>query len=106
MIQSKAIRGELFTPKEVAKFLKVSLSTVHCMVANFELPAHRIRGSLRFDSADIDDYLFFSKFSGGYLKLSEIDKEQLRNRIEDQIFHLRKYIEKFIDNPKKPSKKV
>jgi len=58
---SKVIRGELLTPQEVAKFLRVSPGTVQYMVSNYEIPVHRIRGSLRFDSADVDDYLFFSK---------------------------------------------
>ena len=76
----KPIRGELMTPTEVAKKFRVGLSTVYAMVTKYELPAHRIRGSLRFDSADVDDYLFFSKFSGGYIKLSAIDKEQDKKR--------------------------
>ena len=101
---SKPIRGELMTPAEVAKKFRVGLSTVYHMTTYGELPAHRIRSSLRFDSADVDDYLFFSKFSGGYIKLSAIDKEQLVNRFEDQIYHLRKYVESFIGIPKKPVK--
>ena len=101
---STAIRGELLKPQEVAKFLKVSVNTVYHMVTYSEIPAHYIRGSIRFDSADVDDYLFFSKFSGGYLKLSNVDKEHILNRIEDQIYHLRKYIERFINKSKKLSK--
>ena len=106
MTQSKVIRGEILKPQEVAKFLKVSVHTVYNMATNFEIPAHHIRCSLRFDSADIDDYLFFSKYCNGYLKLSNIDKEQILNRIDNQIYFLQKYIERFINISKKLLKKV
>ena len=99
------IRGELMTPHEVAKKLRVSINTIYNMTTNGELPAHRIRYSLRFDSADVDDYLFFSKFNYSGKKLSAIDKEQIMNRFEDQMAHLRCYIEKFINKPKNTSKK-
>jgi len=100
------IRGELMTPQEVAKKLRVSIHTIYHMTTNGELPAHRIRCSLRFDSADVDDYLFFSKFNySGFKLLSAIDKEQIMNRFEDQMAHLRRYIEKFINKSRNPSKK-
>jgi hypothetical protein len=74
-------------------------------MADHEIPVYHIRSSLRFDSADVDDYLFFSKFYHSNLKLSAIDKEQLVNRFEDQRYHLRRYIQKFIGETKKPPKK-
>jgi len=99
------IRGELMTPQEVAKKLRVGIHTVYNMATNGELPAHRIRCSLRFDSADVDDYLFFSKFNYSNFKLSAIDKEQILNRFEDQVAHSRRYVEDFINKSRRPPKK-
>jgi len=91
------IRGEFMTPKEVAKKLSICLQTVYEMITNNELPCHRIRCSIRFDSADVDDYIFFSKHHSGNLRLSDVDKEQIKNRFEDQLAHTRNYIDRFIN---------
>jgi excisionase family DNA binding protein len=95
--EEKPVRSELLKLGQVAKILNIVISTVYQMCAKGELPAHRIGGSIRFDPADIDDYIFFSKFHGGTLKLSAIDKEQIIDRFEEQLAHLRKSLEKIIN---------
>jgi excisionase family DNA binding protein len=101
MIPNQAVRGELLTTPEVARKFRIGVSTVYQMAANGEIPSHHIRGNLRFDSADIDDYLFFSKFHGGYLNLSALDKKQILDRVENEIAHARRYIEKLINGTRR-----
>jgi len=103
-VVEKAVRGDLLKPAEAAERLRVSFKTVYSMYVKNELPGHRIRSCLRFDSADIDDYLFFSKFSGVNFKLSAIDKEQIIARIEAQEAFTRSYLEKFIEPRRAPMK--
>ena len=101
MFPSQAIRGELLTPSEVSKKFRVGLSTIYQMTANGELPAHHIRSSLRFDSADVDDYLFFSKFHGGYLKLSTTDKKLILDRFDDEVANAKRYVENLINGSRR-----
>ena len=99
--EEKPVRGELLTPDEVANLFRLSPKTIYVMAANGELPVHRVSSSLRFDSADVDDYLFYSKFNGGNLKLSSIDEEKLMTRVEDQLAHTRHYVEKIIKDTRR-----
>ena len=90
------LRGQLLRPEEVAEKLRVSPKTVYNMAAQGDLPSRHVRSMLRFDSADIDDYLFFSKFHTGYLKLSRLDKKQILERVEEQFAHTKKYLDQFL----------
>ncbi|MDR0472354.1 MAG: helix-turn-helix domain-containing protein [Treponema sp.] len=92
-VQEKPVRGKLLTPKEVADEIRMGVKTVYVMAENGELPSHRVRCSLRFDSADVADYLFLSKFHSSNLKLSSVDKDQVLARIDDQLAHTRRYAE-------------
>jgi excisionase family DNA binding protein len=78
--QEKPVRGELLTLTEVQKILKIGQSTVYTITKKNELPSHRIGGSIRIDSADLNDYLFFSKFSRG-TPLNDSDKSQIFERV-------------------------
>ena len=98
--RAEPVRGEILLPEEVAKRLRVSLKTVYTMATKGELPTRHVRSMLRFDSMDVDDYLFFSKFHSGYLKLSEVDKKQIIERLEEQIHHTKNYLEMFFKKPK------
>jgi excisionase family DNA binding protein len=92
------IRGErLMTPDEVAEKLRISTKTVYAMVTSNELPPHKIRGSLRFDSADIDDYIFFSKFWRGNSRLKSSDAEELFERVNSQIEQAKDYVKKLVE---------
>lgn len=95
----KPIRGEVLKPKDVAERLKVSLKTVYNLAALDEIPSHRVRTGVRFDSADVDDYLFFSKFNrrGTNLSMSKIEKQEILARFDDQVLHARAYVEKIIN---------
>lgn len=96
---TKPVRGELLTPKEVAQRLRTCLKTVYNMAASGEIPPHRVRTNIRFDSADVDDYLFLSKFCRrpGNPGISVIEKEEILARFEDQVTHSRAYVEKIIN---------
>jgi excisionase family DNA binding protein len=48
---------KLLTIKEVAHFLNVSVRTVHTIIKAKQLTHSRVRGQLRFDPIDIDEYL-------------------------------------------------
>jgi excisionase family DNA binding protein len=96
--EAKPIRGNcLMKPGDVAKKLAISVKTVYLMAADNELPPHRIRSCLRFDSADVDDYLFFSKYRQDNLHLTPSDKEELFNRVNDQIEQAKDFIQKLLD---------
>jgi excisionase family DNA binding protein len=90
-----AIRGgALMLPREVAEKLRVSVNTVYAMAANLEIPSHKIRCSLRFDPADIDDYLFFSKFSRNNFYILPKDIQEIKERVYDQVDHAISFVEK------------
>ena len=93
------VRGELLTFKEAAKRLRIGYSTFYEIIKKgyiepFNLPI----GRKLIDSADVDDYLFFSKYSYGINSgIGKIEKEKIIARFEEQIMHTRAYIEKIID---------
>lgn len=106
--EEKPLRGELLIPEEVAQKLRMGMKSVYAMAANGEIPAHRIRCSLRFDSADVDDYIFFSKDYTGIrnLRLSDITVRDITERAYSQIDHTLNYIKKFAAQKKEvPMKK-
>jgi excisionase family DNA binding protein len=95
--EAKPIRGDrLMKPDEVAEALRVSVKTVYLLVAKNELPPHKIGCSLRFDSADVDDYIFFSKYRRDNFHLTPSDKEELFERIDAQIDQAKFYMEKIL----------
>jgi excisionase family DNA binding protein len=101
--EAKPIRGDcLMRPGDVAKKLNVSVKTVYLMAADNELPPHRIRSCLRFDSADVDDYLFFSKYRRDNFRLTPSDKKELFERVNAQIEQAKDFIQKLLDyNPQR-----
>lgn len=48
---------EIFTRKEAAKFLKVSLSTLDKIAKYEKLPFYKILDSIRFKKSDLNNYL-------------------------------------------------
>jgi excisionase family DNA binding protein len=94
----RPIRGErLLTPEEVAEKLNVSVKTVYTMANDNELPPHRIRSLLRFDEADVFDYVFFSKFRRDNIHCKPSDIKELYERFNDQIEYSKEYVTKFIN---------
>jgi excisionase family DNA binding protein len=95
----KPVRGELETFKEAAKRLRMGYSTFYEVIKKgyiepFDMPV----GHLLVDSADVDDYLFFSKYNQNPGKrISNIEKEEIIARFEEQIMHTRAFIEKIIN---------
>ena len=55
MTSQKPVR--LLTPKEVADFLSVSARTIKRLVAEGNIPAVRVRNSMRFKLQDIEQYI-------------------------------------------------
>jgi excisionase family DNA binding protein len=47
----------LITPSELAILLKISKVTVYRLVENGQIPCYRLRGGLRFNQCDIDNFL-------------------------------------------------
>jgi len=92
-----SIRGELLKAAEVAEMLKVSPKLVYNMATANEIPAHMVRGAKRFDSADINDYLFLSKFAAGGVRLKPADAEELLRRLDERHASDRAYIKAFIE---------
>jgi excisionase family DNA binding protein len=96
------IRGEaLMLPSEVAKKFRVSINTVYAMAAKNEIPSHKIRCSLRFDPADVDDYLFFSKFSRTNFYILPKDIQEIKERVYDQVDHAISFVEKLAERKTK-----
>jgi excisionase family DNA binding protein len=48
---------ELLTAEEVASRLRLALSTIYGLARSGELPSVRIGGAVRFDPADLNEYL-------------------------------------------------
>ena len=61
MTSQKPVR--LLTPKEVADFLSVSARTIKRLVAEGNIPAVRVRNSMRFKLRDIEQYIERSRWS-------------------------------------------
>ncbi|MFH1772993.1 MAG: helix-turn-helix domain-containing protein [Patescibacteria group bacterium] len=56
-VDSNIIQQKFFKLNELAKFLRVSNSTVYRLVTKRSIPFHEIGGQIRFDVKDIADYL-------------------------------------------------
>ncbi|MCL2556903.1 MAG: helix-turn-helix domain-containing protein [Treponema sp.] len=93
-----AIRGELLKPAEVARKLRVSAKLVYNMASAQELPSHRVRSGVRFDSADVDDYLFLSKFGDGNVRLRPSDAEELLRRLDERHASDMAYIKTMVES--------
>lgn len=61
MTSNKPVR--LLTPKEAADFLSVSARTIKRLVSEGNLPAVRIRNSMRFRLQDLEMYIERSRWS-------------------------------------------
>ena len=61
MTSQKPVR--LLTPKEAADFLSVSARTIKRLVAEGNIPAVRVRNSMRFKLQDIEQYIERSRWS-------------------------------------------
>jgi excisionase family DNA binding protein len=61
MTSHKPIR--LLTPEEAADFLSVSPRTIKRLVSEGNLPAVRIRNSMRFKLRDIEQYIERSRWA-------------------------------------------
>jgi excisionase family DNA binding protein len=93
MENENPIRGQLLKPQEAADILRIDVKTVYAMAKKGELHPFRVSQSLRFDSADIEDYLFLSKFRNDKYIFKPEDIEDLFNRIYSQVEHAKKYIQ-------------
>lgn len=61
MTSHKSVR--LLTPKEAADFLSVSARTIKRLVSEGNLPAVRVRNSMRFKLQDLETYIERSRWS-------------------------------------------
>ena len=92
-----SIRGKLLKPEEAAEILRICPKTVYNMATANEIPSCKVRSAVRFDSADIDDYLFLSKFSDGNTRLRPADAEEMLRRMDERHASDRAYIKAFIE---------
>ena len=95
----------LLTPRQVAKMLNVSYSTVADMANKNEIRAHRIRGSIRFDPADVEHYIFLTKNSYPPFQFNPSCKEELFQRMDNRHWQEKDYLEKLITKAAKDQKK-
>jgi predicted DNA-binding transcriptional regulator AlpA len=68
---NKPLRGELLTAVEVGERLKLSEKTLYNWKKTGELPIDYfyIHGNLRFDSADVEEYIALSKIKSSKAQL-------------------------------------
>lgn len=59
---AKTRTGILITLAELADILRVSKDTAYRLVENRELAFHKVRGVLRFQVADVENYLRRHRF--------------------------------------------
>jgi excisionase family DNA binding protein len=57
LIAAIAEEPRMLSIKDVAYILNVCIRTVHTIIKNRQLRFFRVRGQLRFDPADVNDYL-------------------------------------------------
>ena len=64
---------------EVAELLNVSLSTVHKLVKNGELPAYSIGRHLRFDADELEEWIESRRndYSKGNGQLAEVNASEV-----------------------------
>ena len=96
--REKPFRGELYTVKEAAKHCRMGLSSMYkCIKRGYIVPFELPLGPTLIDSADLDDYIFFSRLKrDDRLIINKIDKEKIIARFEEQILHTRAYVEKIL----------
>jgi excisionase family DNA binding protein len=99
------LREKMLRPGEVAEILNVDVKTVYAMKNRGDVPYHKLGGSIRFDSADISDYIFFSKFGKAGFDFNPKDIKELFYRIDAQFEHTKKFIEKLLLGKGAPMKK-
>lgn len=58
----------LFTPRDVARLLRIKLSTVYAWTARGQLPGMRVNGCIRFDAKSLNDFLTNSATVGGRMR--------------------------------------
>jgi hypothetical protein len=70
---NKALRGELLTAVQVGERLKLNEKTIYNWKRTGELPIDYfyINGNLRFDSADVEDYVNLSKHESPRAQLAQ-----------------------------------
>jgi excisionase family DNA binding protein len=57
LIEAIAAEPRMLSIQEVAYILHVCIRTIHTIIKNRQLRFYRVRGQLRFDPADVNDYL-------------------------------------------------
>lgn len=92
----KSIRGPLLNISEAAKILNVSRAEIYVMINKNIIPYHQINGSKRLDSADINDYLFFSKFGGNTSLIKKSDKVKIIEQVEERHAQFKKSLEQVL----------
>ena len=59
---------ELITPNELARLLKISKAGVYRLVDKRQIPFHKVMGSLRFSTTDIEGFLLNNRIEPNGLK--------------------------------------
>jgi excisionase family DNA binding protein len=93
------IRGaQLLNVKHVAKKLDVSLRTVYNMAEDGTLTTCKIRGCIRFDAIEVENYILLSKFRRDdyQFDFTANDIQDLFDRMSFQIEQTKLGLEKLI----------
>jgi predicted DNA-binding transcriptional regulator AlpA len=90
------LRGKMWTAAQVGKRLNLSEKTIYNWKASGELPIDYfyINGNLRFDSADVDDYISLSRCKSQKAQFDPNHLEEWLERTEGQIADMKKILKK------------
>jgi predicted DNA-binding transcriptional regulator AlpA len=94
--KERPVRGELLTAVQVGERLNLSEKTIYNWKKSGELPIDYfyINGNLRFDSADVEDYILLSRFKSQKAQLDPYHIEEWLERTEQQIADMKEFLRK------------
>jgi predicted DNA-binding transcriptional regulator AlpA len=94
----KPVRGELWTAAQVGGRLNLSEKTLYNWKAAGELPFDYfyINGNLRFDSADIEDYVTLSKVRSNKIQFDPYRVMDWIERTEQQLADMKDFVSEHI----------
>jgi hypothetical protein len=94
--KERTIRGRLMTAVEVGERLNLDETTIYNWRKSDKLPIDYfyINGNLRFDSADVEDYILLSRFKSQNAQLDPYHIEEWLERTEQQIADMKEFLRK------------
>jgi hypothetical protein len=92
--EAKPVRGRLMTAVEVSERLNLDETTLYNWRKSDKLPIDYfyINGNLRFDSADVEDYILLSRFKSQKAQIDPYHIEEWLERTEQQIADMKAFL--------------